>query len=82
MKERILMICKEISCEDILEDTQLITSGLFDSYMVMELIDSLEKEYEIKFYSEEIMNLDNFSCVNCIFKIVSKKKEELEQEKI
>ncbi len=78
MKEKILMICKEISCEEIFENTQLIASGMFDSYMVMELINSLEKEYKIRFDSEEIMSLDNFSCVNSIVKIVRKKKEELE----
>lgn len=73
MKEKILMICKEICCDEISEDTQLITSGLFDSYMVMELIDGLENEFKITLIPEEIMNLDNFSCVNYIADFVDRK---------
>lgn len=64
MKERILEICRELCCREISAEEELIATGLLDSFRLMELICSLEEEFEIAFLPGEIMELDHFSCVN------------------
>lgn len=73
MQDRILELCRELCGKELSIDEQLIVSGLLDSYKIMELICGLEKEFEITFLPEEISNLENFSCIISIMKIVNKK---------
>lgn len=73
IEKKVLEICQYLCCEPISVDEQLIVSGLLDSFKIMELIDSLEKEFQIVFLPKEISDIDNFSCVNRIVAIVRKK---------
>lgn len=73
MKEKILKLCEELCCETLTPEEQLITTGLLNSYKIIELICSLEDGFHITFLPEEITKLDNFSCVDHIFGIVKDK---------
>lgn len=73
MQEKILEICKELCGKKISVDEELIQTGLLDSFKIMELVCSLEEEYQVVFQPEEIMDLDNFSCVGHMLEIVRKK---------
>lgn len=73
MKERIRNICEELCCKDLFLDEELIETGLLDSFKLMELICSLEAEFQVVFQPEEISNLDNFSCVNSINAVINNK---------
>lgn len=73
MRERILDICKSICSEDISEDTDLIESGLIDSYTLLAIIDTLEQEFHIEFMPEEIIEFSNFSCIDKMVDICRKK---------
>lgn len=76
MKGKILNMCENICRKKLEADEQLIITGLFDSSGIIELIANLEDEYQIVFFPEDILNLDNFSCVNNIVNIVKIKLEE------
>lgn len=73
MKKRILEICKEICCQEISEDEQLLAGGLLDSYRIMELASELEMEFHIVLMPEDFMDLENFSCVKNIIRLIEKK---------
>lgn len=73
MKEKIENICEELCCKEVSMDEQLIVTGLLDSFKIMELICRLEEEFQITFLPEEISELSNFSCVNCIADIICRK---------
>lgn len=75
MEKRILKICEEICCQSISKDEQLLESGLLDSYRIMELAGELETEFQINLMPEELMELENFSCVKNIIKLVAEKSE-------
>ena len=77
MENRILEICQNLCCDKIFPDEQLIVSGLLDSFKIMELICHLENEFHIEFLQEDISDIDNFSCVNHMVAIVSKKIERI-----
>lgn len=76
MKRKITEICEYLCCRKISADEHLLLSGLLDSFKLMELICSLEDEFQITFFPEEISEIDHFSCVDNIYKIVSDKKGE------
>lgn len=78
MEEKIRQICNELCCKEIPEDENLIASGLLDSFKIMELICSLEEEFHITFLPEEMQDLDNFSCLKCIWDIVKQKTKQTE----
>lgn len=74
MKEKIQNLCEELCCKEVSMDEQLIVTGLLDSFKIMELICRLEEEFQITFLPEEISELSNFSCVNCIADIICRKE--------
>ncbi len=76
MNEKVLKICSELCCRELFVEEELITTGILDSYKLMELVCSLEDEFSITFSPEEIMELDHFSSVNHIVDIVSRKQNE------
>lgn len=73
MERSIYEMCKEICCRDILLEEELIESGYLTSYEIMELVSLLEERYNIEFSCEEITDLDNFSNVENIIKVVKSK---------
>lgn len=73
MKEKILKICRDLCCKKIEENEELIVSGLLDSFKIMELICRIEEQFNIVFLPDEIMELENFSSVNNLYKIVCNK---------
>lgn len=73
MKEKIQKICEEICCRDIQPDEQLIVTRVLDSFKLMDLICTLEKEFHLQFLPEEIMELDHFSCVDRITDLIVSK---------
>lgn len=75
IRDKIKNICEELCGREILPKEQLITTGVLDSFMLMELICSIEEEYQIKFLPEEITDLDHFSCLDSMVEIVKNKCE-------
>lgn len=73
MENRILEICSELCCQELSQDEELIATDILDSFKIMELICRLEEEFDIVFLPEEIMDMDNFSCVNHMMAIVNNK---------
>lgn len=73
MKDKIKDICQSLCCKEIDPEEQLIISGQLDSFNFMKLICRLEEEFHITFLPEEISDLDNFSCVSRMVKIVGRK---------
>lgn len=76
MKEKILKICCELCNKELSDEEELIATGILDSFKIMELIASLEEEFNIMFSPEEIMELDHFSSVNRMAEIVIRKRNE------
>ena len=75
MKETIFKICADLCGRELAPDEPLIVSGLLDSFGIMELVCTLEDEFQIDFLPKEITNLDNFSSVNSIMDLVKAKLE-------
>lgn len=75
MRGEIAGLCRELCCQEVSAEEELIMSGLLDSFKIMELISSLEEKFHIVFNPEEIMDLDHFSTINHIAEIVSMKTE-------
>lgn len=73
MKEKIAQICRELCCRDIGMTEELIETGVLDSYKIMELICSLEMEFQITLLREDISDLSNFACVNSIADLIRRK---------
>lgn len=73
MREEIAGLCRELCCQEVSAEEELIITGLLDSFKIMELISSLEEMFHIVFKPEEIMDLDHFSTINHIAEIVSVK---------
>lgn len=73
MRGEIAGLCRELCCQEVSAEEELIMSGLLDSFKIMELISSLEEKFHIVFNPEEIMDLDHFSTINHIAEIVSMK---------
>lgn len=76
MKEKILEICSELCYRELSEGEELITTGILDSFKLMELVCSLEEEFNITFSPEEIMELDHFSNVNHMVDMIDRKQNE------
>lgn len=72
-KEKIQEICEELCCRKVLPEEQLIITGLLNSFKIMELVCSLEEEFQITFLPEEISDLDNLSCVDNIADFIKRK---------
>ena len=73
MREKIAKICEDLCCRPISREEELITSGLLDSFKIMELICSLEEAFDITFLPDEIMDLEHFSSVEKLVEFVSSK---------
>ena len=73
MKEKIQNICENICNKKLSVSEELIKSDFLDSYGIMELIDMLEKEFQIIFSLEEISDSQKFSCIKKISETVMKK---------
>lgn len=74
---------KEILLKDFIEvddpkevenNTPLISSGILDSITILQLIDKLEKEFDIEFKAHEI-DTDKFDSIDLINDLVTSKKE-------
>lgn len=74
MKEKVLKICEEICCTEISMKDSLITTGLVDSYRILEIVNCLEEEFNVVFSPKDITNLANFSCVEAIADCIQKYK--------
>lgn len=59
---------------DITEDTNLFTAGLIDSFGFIELTNFLEREYNIKYASEELLS-NSFTTLNKIIDTVVRKQQ-------
>ncbi len=76
MEERIIKLLAEIlelDPETITEDLSASYCSEWDSLASMAIMRSLEKEFDIKFSFEDLMELDS---VGNIIRVVSKKKNE------
>ena len=74
MKEQILELCEEICGRKVTSEEQLISTGMLDSFQIMDMVCRLEEIFHITFLPEEIMDLDKFSSVDLIAAFVSEKK--------
>ena len=63
----------EIDSEnELLNDTPLISSGVLDSISILQLVDVIEKEFEIEFEAHEI-DRDKFDSIDLITELVASK---------
>ncbi|MCI7342362.1 MAG: acyl carrier protein [Fusobacterium necrophorum] len=73
MKEKILKIVKEnvfeLQNQDIQEDTQLISTGVLESFDVINLITLFEQEFHIEIKLEEI-ELASFNTINAMEELI------------
>ncbi len=73
MKEKILKIVKENVFElfdkDIQEDTQLISTGILESFDVINLITLFEQEFHIEIKLEEI-ELASFNTIHAMEELI------------
>ena len=76
MKEKIQKICEEICKRDVTDEQLVITGKILDSFQLMELICSLEEEFQVQFLPEEIMELDHFECIDHMTDLVRDKTAE------
>jgi len=60
--------------DELQNDTTLISSGVLDSISILQLVDTLEKEFEIAFEAHEI-DRDKFDTIDLINKLVEEKKQ-------
>lgn len=74
MHEKILKICEELCCTELVSDEPLISTKLLDSFRLMELICILEEEFQITCTPEEITEFDHFSSVDHIVDFVAGKQ--------
>ena len=63
-----------IEVDELQNDTTLISSGVLDSISILQLVDTLEKEFEIAFEAHEI-DRDKFDTIDLINKLVEEKKQ-------
>jgi acyl carrier protein len=62
------------SIDDLQYDTTLVSSGILDSISIIQLIDVLEKEFNVEFEAHEI-DRDQFDSINKIEKIIVGKQK-------
>ena len=60
--------------EDLKEDSFLFTSGLIDSFGIIDLISELESKYDISL-GEEDLTKENLETVGAIAKLIEDKKK-------
>jgi len=71
--ERIKEIIESHCLKEIGEKDELLKSKLLDSFQLLEVICELEETYGIELSPEEIEDLDHFSSINNIKKLISEK---------
>ncbi len=71
--ERIKKIIESHCLKEIGEKDELLKSKLLDSFQLLEVICELEETYGIELSPEEIGDLDHFSSINNIRKLISEK---------
>ena len=71
--ERIKAIIESHCLKEIGETDELLKSKLLDSFQLLEVICELEETYGIELGPEEIGDLDHFSSMNHIRKLISEK---------
>ncbi|MCK1985456.1 MULTISPECIES: acyl carrier protein [Peribacillus] len=64
----------EVEIEDIKDDTDLVEELDADSMMALEILASVEKEFQIKIAEEE---LQKFTSLNNIISVIEEKSKEL-----
>lgn len=74
--EKLLEILKEITDEiDFEHSTDLIDSGILDSFTILQIISALDEEYEISIPASEIIP-ENFNSAEAMLKMVEKLKSQ------
>lgn len=71
--ERIKEIIESHCLKEIDETDELLKSRLLDSFQLLEVICEVEETYGIELSPEEIGDLDHFSSMNNIWKLISEK---------
>ena len=61
------------STEDLKNNTPLISSGIIDSISILQLVDLIEKEFNIEFEAHEI-DRDQFDSIDLINELIASKK--------
>lgn len=74
MNELISIIKKELAIDfPVEETTPLISSGLIDSFQVVQLLASLESHYGVRIHSSDI-GADNFDTPQQIYQVIQASK--------
>ena len=66
----------EDSAEDLTNNTPLISSGIIDSISILQLVDLIEKEFNIEFEAHEI-DRDQFDSIDLINGLITAKKDNM-----
>ena len=73
-KEISQYIQKKYSLEDLKESDYLFTTGVIDSFGIVELISDLERDYNIHFEADDLKK-ENLETVSAIAKLIAAKKQ-------
>tara|TARA_R110002072_G_scaffold41085_3_gene115780 strand:+ start:12422 stop:12676 length:255 start_codon:yes stop_codon:yes gene_type:complete len=60
--------------KDFNEDTPLVSSRIMDSISTIQLVDFIEKEFEIEFFHHEV-DQENLDSVNLMWEFIKSKKQ-------
>ena len=73
-KEVSTYIRKKYNLEDLKENDYLFTTGVIDSFGIVELISDLERDYSIRFEADDLKK-ENLETVSAIAKLIAAKKQ-------
>lgn len=73
MKKRIWKLCEQYCQMNITLEEELLHSKILSSYDLFELICELETEFKIEFSREELSEMENWSSVASMIKLLKSK---------
>ena len=73
-KEVSTYIRKKYNLEDLKENDYLFTTGVIDSFGIVELISDLERDFSVRFEADDLKK-ENLETVSAIAKLIATKKQ-------
>ena len=73
-KEISQYIQKKYDLQDLKESDYLFTTGVSDSFGIVELISDLERDFSVRFESDDLQK-ENLETVSAIAKLIAAKKQ-------
>ena len=73
-KEISQYIQKQYDLQDLKENDYLFTTGVIDSFGIVELISDLERDFSVRFEADDLKK-ENLETVSAIAKLIAAKKQ-------